>query len=401
MFERLTIGLGIEGMGYRADRFAAGDRRRRGAPRPTPRCASRLGEIAAELLAVQFTGYRALTALSARPDPRPGGRAGEGHARQRRDRGGRPDRRRRSAPTRSRTTSEWAYMISFLPGLKSAGGTEEILRNTIGERVLGLPPEPRLDKGIPFSELRAKERRRRCRMNFALSDEQVLLREAARGALVARKTVEAARDALEDRPSCPTCGRIAVEAGWPGLLVSEEHGGAGLGAFDAMLVVAGVRPRARGRAAARAPAGDGAARRAPATSRLEAVADGELRAGVRCPARPPGDVVEPAGRSTRAAAGSRAGAARATVDGDAVTFTGTVAWVPDAPGADVLVVVGVDGDGDAGRGRGRRGGGDGRGGRALRRDPLARPRDARRRARGAARRRRRSRSRARGTSPRR
>jgi hypothetical protein len=54
--------------------------------------------------------------------------------------------------------SEWSYLISFLPGLKSAGGTEEILRNTVGERVLGLPPEPRLDKGIPFSELRAKER---------------------------------------------------------------------------------------------------------------------------------------------------------------------------------------------------------------------------------------------------
>jgi len=53
--------------------------------------------------------------------------------------------------------SEWAYMISFLPGLKSAGGTEEILRNMIGERVLGLAPEPRLDKGVPFSELRARE----------------------------------------------------------------------------------------------------------------------------------------------------------------------------------------------------------------------------------------------------
>ena len=53
--------------------------------------------------------------------------------------------------------SEWAYMISFLPGLKSAGGTEEILRNTVGERVLGLPPAPRLDKGVPFSELRSKE----------------------------------------------------------------------------------------------------------------------------------------------------------------------------------------------------------------------------------------------------
>jgi hypothetical protein len=53
--------------------------------------------------------------------------------------------------------SEWSYLISFLPGLKSAGGTEQILRNTIGERVLGLAPEPRLDKGVPFSELRAKE----------------------------------------------------------------------------------------------------------------------------------------------------------------------------------------------------------------------------------------------------
>ena len=29
---------------------------------------------------------------------------------------------------------------------------------------------------------------------------------------------------------------MAIEAGWPGLLISEEHGGAGLGAYDAMLV---------------------------------------------------------------------------------------------------------------------------------------------------------------------
>jgi alkylation response protein AidB-like acyl-CoA dehydrogenase len=37
---------------------------------------------------------------------------------------------------------EWGHQVSVLPGIRSASGTEEILRNVIGERVLGLPPEP-------------------------------------------------------------------------------------------------------------------------------------------------------------------------------------------------------------------------------------------------------------------
>jgi len=156
MYERVTIGLGSEGMGYNASRYAEAIGADEVA-RADSEVRQRLAEIAIDLLSVRFTGYRTLTALSKGQIPGPESglakvtlvnaaiRAGELLADV-------------IGPEALSEDSEWAYMISFLPGLKSAGGTEEILRNTIGERVLGLPPEPRLDKGIPFSELKAKER---------------------------------------------------------------------------------------------------------------------------------------------------------------------------------------------------------------------------------------------------
>src|ERR1700724_3695629 len=74
-------------------------------------------------------------------------------------------------------------------------------------------------------------------MNLALSDERVVLREAARGALSRFKTLQEAREALDSGNSPTDLWPTAKEAGWPGLLIDEAHGGAGLDVFDAMLVL--------------------------------------------------------------------------------------------------------------------------------------------------------------------
>jgi alkylation response protein AidB-like acyl-CoA dehydrogenase len=155
MYERLTIGFGSEGFGSPtrlAETLAADPGARADAD-----MRRRLGEVITDLLAVRFNGYRALTVLARGQIPGPEAglakvtmvNAAIAATELGADVVG---------PDALEPDSDWSYLISFLPGLKSAGGTESILRNTIGERVLGLPPEPRLDKGIPFSELRAKEK---------------------------------------------------------------------------------------------------------------------------------------------------------------------------------------------------------------------------------------------------
>ncbi len=180
-------------------------------------------------------------------------------------------------------------------------------------------------------------------MNLGLSDEQQFLRDAAADAFSRVKTVAAAREALEDDSALPDMWPTAAEAGWLGLLVSEQNGGAGLGAYDAMLIA---------QEAGKVLAGVPLLGALPASMLLdlggsdktEAVAAGELKASW-LPACPPSSIeprwtVEPVEGLARPAAPS------ATVDGDTVSFSGTVAWAPDAGEAELLVVIGVDSDGN-------------------------------------------------------
>ena len=145
-------------------------------------------------------------------------------------------------------------------------------------------------------------------MNLALSDEQVFLQEAARGALGRFNTIASARDAL-DGGELPDLWPTAREAGWPGLLVSDEHGGAGLGPFEAMLVMTEC-----GRRLAPVPL----LGHLPATALLDrsgehpkllnALAEGDSRAAF-VPARPP-DALDDAWTVEPARGGRRAPAPR-------------------------------------------------------------------------------------------
>src|SRR3954470_14623316 len=170
-------------------------------------------------------------------------------------------------------------------------------------------------------------------MDFELSDEQAMLREASRDLLTDRAPTSVLRGQLDDVEVDPRLWSLATELGWTGLLVPEEHGGAGQGLIEQAIVAEEI-----GRAVARGPF-------LPTSVVARAISrDGsdELRAEVlpvladggawaTWAFAEPGQPWTPAGVT-----------ATARGDGDAVVLTGTKTAVQDADGARWLLVTALE-----------------------------------------------------------
>jgi len=56
-------------------------------------------------------------------------------------------------PELTAASGRFQRMLLRSPATRVEGGTDEILRNIIAERVLGLPGDIRVDKDVPFNQI--------------------------------------------------------------------------------------------------------------------------------------------------------------------------------------------------------------------------------------------------------
>ena len=160
MNERASIGGGGGGVNFNsvyelAQSVNLGDR----PAIEDPSVRRKLADWYVQETGLKFTGYRSMTALSKGEIPGPENSIGKlvGAPKQQDMASFALDLLEQAGVIWDDALSERAglfqatYMAS--PGLRIAGGTDEIMANIIAERVLGMPQDIRVDKGIPFSEV--------------------------------------------------------------------------------------------------------------------------------------------------------------------------------------------------------------------------------------------------------
>ena len=160
MNERVSIGAGGGG-GRTKDLFRlARECTRNGKPAIEDSAVrQRLADIFITTKGLQYTGYRIQSALSQGGTPGPEGSIskaiGAPHMQQVASFAMELQGAMGAVTDPSIAAEEAIWQGTYLgsPGLRIAGGTDEVLKNIIAERVLGLPAEHRADKGIPFRDV--------------------------------------------------------------------------------------------------------------------------------------------------------------------------------------------------------------------------------------------------------
>jgi len=149
MNERLNIGLGLSRVGGGLDRMLRELRAAGVADDPVVR------QMAADLYidtkCLQYLGYRAVSKLAAGEIPGPEGSVAKlASARVSRKTDELLDAMRGAG---AMVHDAWTELQLWVPASSIAGGTDEVLKNIIAERVLGLPRELSADRDVAFREL--------------------------------------------------------------------------------------------------------------------------------------------------------------------------------------------------------------------------------------------------------